>query len=638
MKNKGLKLVAIRPLKDCNKDFLKILSENTSYVFYNEYDFSNYDQGKDIEIKKENVTPDIFSFTNNFKKEINLNISAIVGENGSGKSSLVELFYVACYNISSIKGILFDEEEERYLNTKDAVKEINVEMFYEIDQALIRLNLIGTTIKLSTLVNGVFIDDKKPLDLNDFYYSLCINYSLHALNSKVLGPWLKKVFHKNDSYQTPIVLNPFRDEGNIEINNEEYLIKSRLISNILGKIGRNTKPEDSLRNVIDKKTAYKLLVVLNKDKFEQDDNGKVLFNNIQSIGARILPIVYKYFLKNSRFVPEDTILNKYAKEYILAKLKNIASKYQPYKRLFSAFYDTNSDAEGFIIMLSEDYSHVTFKLRQAINFLTNELYFKRGNTFDLTVAYLSKQLDQKKQKDGKELIDLLPPPFFDVDIEFKDSGKFTMLSSGEKQRIFSMATLIYHLSNLSSTEDKLVDLKYNRVNIVFDELELYFHPELQRNLVHDIIENTRKIDLKRIYAINILLITHSPFILSDIPENNILFLTEDGKPERKRDNIKTFGGNIHELLAHSFFLKNGFIGEFAKQKIQEVIDALQLDEENNLARLTRRIKLNQKTVLDRIALIGEPFLKQKLMEMYYLKFDKQKRIQDLKEEIKRLEQ
>ena len=35
---------------------------------------------------------------------------------------------------------------------------------------------------------------------------------------------------------------------------------------------------------------------------------------------------------------------------------------------------------------------------------------------------------------------------------------------------------------------------------------------------------------------------------------------------------KTFGANIHTLLSDSFFLEDGLIGEFAKGKINEIID------------------------------------------------------------------
>ena len=57
--------------------------------------------------------------------------------------------------------------------------------------------------------------------------------------------------------------------------------------------------------------------------------------------------------------------------------------------------------------------------------------------------------------------------------------------------------------------------------------------------------------------INILFITHSPFILSDIPKQNVLFL-ENGKPSEKK-NMNTFGANITDLLADSFFIEDGLM-------------------------------------------------------------------------------
>ena len=42
--------------------------------------------------------------------------------------------------------------------------------------------------------------------------------------------WLNGIFHKNDGYQTPIVLSPFRTKGNININTENTLSRERLIT------------------------------------------------------------------------------------------------------------------------------------------------------------------------------------------------------------------------------------------------------------------------------------------------------------------------------------------------------------------------------------------------------------------------
>ncbi|KAA6314072.1 hypothetical protein EZS27_035257 [termite gut metagenome] len=98
---------------------------------------------------------------------------------------------------------------------------------------------------------------------------------------------------------------------------------------------------------------------------------------------------------------------------------------------------------------------------------------------------------------------------------------------------------------------------------------MYYHPEWQRTYIHDLLDYMRKInpkDIKNIKGINVIFVTHSPFILSDIPNSNIVRL-EKGKVKKYNEGEKTFGANIHDLLASEFFMKKGFMGEFAKQKI-----------------------------------------------------------------------
>lgn len=76
-----------------------------------------------------------------------------------------------------------------------------------------------------------------------FFYTLVNNYSIYAYNSfdykeentsmeyeaKIRKKkyatddersWLNGIFHKNDGYQVPLVLSPYRDKGNININLE----------------------------------------------------------------------------------------------------------------------------------------------------------------------------------------------------------------------------------------------------------------------------------------------------------------------------------------------------------------------------------------------------------------------------------
>jgi hypothetical protein len=71
---------------------------------------------------------------------------------------------------------------------------------------------------------------------------------------------------------------------------------------------------------------------------------------------------------------------------------------------------------------------------------------------------------------------------------------------------------------------------------------------------------------------NIIFTTHSPFILSDLPKENVIFLEKGKQVYPFEDRKQTFGANIHTLLSHGFFMKDGLMGEFAKEKIQSIIN------------------------------------------------------------------
>ena len=155
---------------------------------------------------------------------------------------------------------------------------------------------------------------------------------------------------------------------------------------------------------------------------------------------------------------------------------------------------------------------------------------------------------------------------------------------------------------------------------------------------------------------NFLFITHSPFILSDIPKQNVLFL-ENGR-SINYENKNTFGANITDLLADSFFINDGLIGDFAKEKISITLEWLKRKANE------KRKKNNQKdlfkkeniTVLEFeneseeieyhkkiINLIDEPLVKNKLKEMFIefvsedLEF-KDEQIRQLEEKLKKLKE
>src|SRR5690606_9204622 len=67
--------------------------------------------------------------------------------------------------------------------------------------------------------------------------------------------------------------------------------------------------------------------------------------------------------------------------------------------------------------------------------------------------------------------------------------------------------------------------------------------------------------------------THDPLTLSDMPRQNVVFLDKDavGNTIISKGKKETFGANIHDLLADSFFISDGLMGDFAKEKINKTL-------------------------------------------------------------------
>jgi hypothetical protein len=265
---------------------------------------------------------------------------------------------------------------------------------------------------------------------------------------------------------------------------------------------------------------------------------------------------------------------------------------------------------------------------------------------NVTVENLSKKIKGLLNK--TDIIEFIPPSIFDIELHListdKSQSLFSELSSGEQQLVHTVQSIIYHATNVNSVffgiDENDKKITYNSINIILDEVELYFHPEFQRKFVDQLIGSIQRINLSEIKNFNILFSTHSPFILSDIPAANILRI-DKGKAESYSLNEQTFGANIHDLLHNDFFMENGFMGEFAKEKINEVINSLRyivinqeinkirtlntkskdqinrynllLNEFNNLGKSNIMQKLACEQI---ISIVGEPVLRSSLMELY----------------------
>ena len=148
------------------------------------------------------------------------------------------------------------------------------------------------------------------------------------------------------------------------------------------------------------------------------------------------------------------------------------------------------------------------------------------------------------------------------------------------QRLNTVGSLIYHLRNLDDNQQGDGMIAYDHVCIVLEEVELYYHPEYQKGYINYLLEQISRAGISRLKSLNLVFVTHSPFILSDITRNEILCL-EDGAPVDLT--FQTFGANIHDLLRHPFFMRRGTIGDFAQKVINEIIVSLSIYDAMNRA-------------------------------------------------------
>lgn len=496
--------------------------------------------------------------------------------------------------------------------------------------------------------------------LYSFFYSIVLNYSHYGLNSNSLGYWITTLFHKNDGYRTPAVINPMRTEGIIDVNNENELAKARLLSNLLVEAfyARSTRNKIKLtdkqyvckvRFTLDnaKKTVKKIKL---GDISSHDKEEKFVISgplNMLNIIQEILPL----YFDNSR---DLTDLNGYKKlpfaddvlNYLALKVSKVVKKYRQYDSVkkhdsyFSYIREVLSGLKG-------DKSHVIFKIERALFYL-RKLKDKQGHAIwnkfsrndfaEFDLFELLDWMEIKKETDLHLILERIPPSIFTIDFildshadvedrsreDSENLPKFSGLSSGEQQKIHIINGVVYHLNNIYSIHNSNPDanrIKYHYVNVVFDEIELYFHPDLQKEFIYDLVANIKRLVYinsdteRRIKGLNFIFATHSPFILSDIPVQNIVKLQFDEVLKTSvqlEHGRQTFAANIHDLLANNFFFRDKiFIGNLADHYLKELIKRI-----TGLKERGEHLSYEESLVLQRKAfLIGERFFREKLLEM-----------------------
>lgn len=791
----SFRIAGIKILRDCKPYVRKILKENEVYLLSSRY---KEDSLNELTLTFDRVvTENLYYQTmydiNRDTGTLEVSINAIVGQNGDGKSTLLEVILRVLNNFACTQGYLVDQPTLKY------VEGVNAILYYEIDYNIYAIKCVEKEVtwykngEVIVLPEGLDTQKKRFLRDNclpDLFYMMVINYSLYAYTPASLGNatdegyWIDGLFHKNDSYQTPVVLNPMRTKGSIDIIREEYLSKQRLMSIFVNSDGDEkermvSNSEKAVGYAFSlekeskflKKTLHKYFLDTFQDEliwedlkpyeysnekipseiterfkdfwgafqFELAENPKLvkecsiilsnrrrarktdlrkyltLINNtvypvnnkeskkrqggfgrefgmlVSSRNGELYMLNYrqfyrlmlifliwralsetdKYAMKGARLndaLSDTSNPRNAAMLYLVYKFISIAETYQGF---CNAYYLTeenytllirewpNKDALGTIkqdlelIMRTNDYRTLKFKqtvsyLKQRKDYYGADLCDMPGITYDFFLSF-DDMNDQMRGISLKEIQWRLPCPIFEGDVilnDGKDYFPLDTLSSGMIQRLNTVGSLIYHLRNLDDNQDGECMVAYERVCVVLEEVELYYHPEYQKSYLNYLIDQISRAGISRLKSLNLVFVTHSPFILSDITKNDILCL-EDGKQTDLE--LKTFGANIHDLLRHPFFMRKGTIGDFAQKVINEIIvslsifdskkragnwpfdltqfkrenpelvkymDFLPTEEDGTLDALNFEILYSSRTLKEAIGLLDEPIMRDALRREY----------------------
>ncbi|SDH42930.1 AAA domain-containing protein, putative AbiEii toxin, Type IV TA system [Desulfosporosinus hippei DSM 8344] len=635
------------------------------FVFKNETLILKYYQNK-------NTTDDFFSNeeNKNTRKGKILNINAIVGGNGSGKTTLLEIIFSnLVYGEGGIK-----TESIFVFNNNNRMKVYYYKLANERPQK-IYLESDGDYLELFDLYSSNEIrNELSEQDVNRFIKELedtCFIYLSNTFDNR----YYDYVKMGNISDLSTIGLLKSNSNFNMEmgINESRYDInKAYFYAEFNKQINFITKYKDQYyqyipfelpRRVI---VYFKSLDILQNEILKRIDNTKInekleslfnKFNNLShkdnfkyNIARRLLTMLLNDFLNEP---------NGYRKTNILDIEVESALKYTNFKKDIWEFtgelfkrIQKNLVKNNFV----DRYLEFMVWIDKHIDEIGDFKNIYEGNYFEIPTF-----VEDSKDSIGiQEFFSHYQKTAGIIDyLNFSwglSTGENTLLSLFS--RLFSITQRLPQGGNylIGNGNTQFQNKFYKKAIILIDEADLTLHPEWQQKYIKSFVDFIE--DIYQECETQIIITTHSPIILSDIPKNNVIFLKAKNKQvnEEDDDNIRhseTFGSNVTTLFYDSFFMKKGSIGQFAKEKINYVIKRINnIDtdielEDSEFVFLSNVTELRELRKI--IQNIGDDVLKNKLnqilnykLELLEEKLDDLKdiktRINDIDEQIKRLEE
>jgi AAA15 family ATPase/GTPase len=529
-------------------------------------------------------------------------VSAIVGENGSGKTSVAKAIYTQNYMLSFSCFLILEGDHEIYvknaLKTKDykppngaSISDVEVSFFPELSLTNIR-NQNYTFVYCSN-----FYSTQHEIQSTENIYDLSTSnlikedlrfYNLHYQTN--LG---------EVSIQNPLIAHEF-----IELNR---------IANFLStnKVKEMPTPRKVTISLID--TDYKPLI----KSLEYEQKNGIKHSGLEKTILLLFMKLNK--VKNKTYF--DDFLHKFIKSFLGNWLRyNFELQKDDYDQELESSLTKIIGKIGSTAVYDEFEEFLTIPLLISYdrgNFETAKELFRILRKREMSLSFFI-NLNEGGLKDFNEISHFY---FQCYTITHFMNFAWTGLSSGEMAQLSIFSRLydfkIESEKKNSATKDLIVFL---------DEVEITIHPDLQRKLVSNLIEF---FELHFVgYKVHLIFASHSPVLISDIPKSNVVFMRKYEVGEKKglceiveHDKIVTnpFASNIHSLYKNSFFT-NGTMGTFSENKIKNVITYIKDDDISIISSAE-----DAQQIID---IIGEPIIYHKLQNMLDRNEKKEKSIDE----------
>ncbi|MCG3714593.1 AAA family ATPase [Aliarcobacter butzleri] len=544
----------------------------------------------------------------------NLIITAIAGENGSGKSSLLNYIY----EFSNKNYYPYEKPTANTHSGSDF-------MIYKKDELCIkgdRYGIFDRDYKFQSnndSVNCVLIDYDNKVISRDSYSEYSTLFKIISVLSKkddILKYFDEKFIFKK------FQLNIIREE--LKYFDEKKHPYSNFFLNLKEKITTLIKS--------------KILPITASTTFPQINNELMYTTKNIELEIKISFLIKYINYLQERFISQSTsnedFLNEEENFFQDLDFENMFKKILKFdakinaSNIFSS--DLNEEVSVFLFFIEKlkNESDINMQSRYFYD-KYNVIEYETSKTFNIKEDYILIQEIINKIESIK-YSEFFKCFSFEL-LSYDSNVIFTELSSGEQNLINKYMLILYEV------------LFHNIELILLDEPDVLLHPNWAKKFIKKLVQIITQDSILKEKQLHIIMSTHSPFILSDLPKENIIFL-KNGK-QVNPDITQTFGANIHTLLSDGFFMSNGLMGEFAKSKIEEIKKFYELIQKlQNKGKIKKELWKKsyekRKTRFGNIQkIIGEPFLqtiiKNYLDELEIL-FNGKKEFLD--KEIKRLEE